>query len=1538
MNAQLLTKKLLLVLFYLLLINSTYGNTDSIGFVVPIQSGNWQDTSIWTNNILPTLNDEVSIPSDIEITLSGVIEAHSINIHGSLKALYLPISDAWIEISTKAIHVLDGGLLEIGTATNPYLGNCEITLTGNNLSETICPAMGAKFIGAMSGGIIQMHGKPKISWSQLAENAISGSNQITLKESINWQTGDEILICPSTNNHNEAEKRTITSISADSLSVSFASPLEFLHTGTVKSYTRNEDGKIWEADLRAEVGMLSHNIKIQGDADSEINGYGGHIMIHENAEGYFSDVELYRMGQKSLMGRYPFHWHRVGAGGAGQYFKNSSVHLSYNRALTIHATESTIVDNNFFYDHIGHGLFLEDGCERFNTITNNVVLLTKRPIKGEELTPSDVFGELNGLQDRSPSSFWITNPNNIFENNVAAGTQGTGYWFAFPKAPMGPSNSDPRFEGQEPHKEKLGLFNNNKAHSCGRGFDIFDRLTQSHDIISNSGWQNGEMNWITNCTWYANDLAVYTGVNEGVIEDNLTFYNNIFVENQEAVMFASYSLADESLFVSNSNENLISGWRYLYRIYDGAGQIKNSHFVGWDRNNSFFLINTGAAHKHTNHLFENITKDHASPLNMRLPKIGLNDDEFIALNSKNHPKYWSIVLKDVDGSLAGLPNSSIISSHPFMHTGNEHQEPEWTNTYRSENEFVYAVVKYGDLSRGLSPNVTIVRSKTGTTTEGVYYINGYIEPHQLPFIVNKDFLYTYNYESLPNKNYLQLIVDDATAGDTVLCKFSNFGKLGGLNITSSVQSLTEYFSLDNLKNAGSSGYFIEQNGDVYIRPVATTKYQDFEITWTNSADFLHVVDFDGDGSSDEFEAKNGRNIADERDLATQFNTNNDFEGWQNNTAGTVAPTVYNGWLHGVADSIGSAQFDKLDYAFEADSIQKIIVQMKAAQNDSCVLYWTNADSTLFVETVSIKAAYTANGNPQTLQFDMQNHPNWLGTITGLRIEPVQKANNNFEIDWIKSLQKNMDFDGDGYTNGEECEINRDPLDESDLCFDFTSENFGWLAGANVNSNCIDCNEGWSIHSNGNKPEILCGNLNFQSSSVPHFYVDVWSENTGSFNLLWCTSQNNSFSSSRKQMISFPDTGRHILYFNLSGHSEYINQTITKLKLIATDSAGETIFYGICSSELCYPPISDFITSIESTSENCENENGSITIDFIDNPDKNGIAFSLDGGLNYEPPVDDFLETKTYDNLAPGVYNIFAKWNDGSCAADLGSKTIEANPNPEVTVSHTNETCADNNGSITFEFTDNINYEGLEFSIDSGNTFLPIVNDTLGNVTYNSLAPDNYNIFVRWDDDTCPVDLGIKTIGVDPVPTATVDYTDPTCLGDDGSITFNFTNDANHTGLVFSVDSGNTYLPAVTDTLGIKTYNNISSGIYNIYSAWEDGTCPTNLNATINMIAELDTDQDGYCDSEDVCEGYDDNSDDDSDGIPDGCDVCANHWVDLSLGNVLVSKSSKQTITTNCTIENGSNITFTSGESTLLLSGFTVEQGAGFEVQSQPCTD
>ncbi len=867
--------------------NYTTSSSLEINAIQAIKNGSWQDVTIWSTGNVPNASDNVSIPAGITVSLVGTVKAKTITIQGVLRGIKAQNNNASIDLETEMITVMGANaLFEIGTEEQPYIadGKCKITLVGEDKNSTT--TMGDNFIAAMNGGTIELHGKEKISWTHLGANATVGAKEITMSKPVDWEIGDEIVIVSSRRDWNEAEKRTINSISNNRLKITFLEGLNYPHFSQIKTYTRAKDNKSWTADLRAEVGLLSHNIKIQGAANSEATGFGGHIMAMANSTLNASSIELYRMGQKAKLGKYPWHWHLLHEFGTGQYIKNSSIHKSFNRAITIHGTSYTTVDNNFIYDHIGHGVFLEDGSERFNVIKNNVALLTIKPKKGEEVTPSD--NQLDEVQNRTPATYWITNPNNTFQNNVAAGTQGTGYWFAFPKKPMGDSANDPRFNDIEPYKEPLGMFKGNKTHSSTSGVDVFDQLTANHKILSNRGWQNKEQHLLEDCTWYSNKLGVYSGLGNSVgnrfdYTSNLIFYNNIMIDNATAIQFASFSQVQESVVVADSGTGILQGNTRLYRMYDGPGQIKDSHFVGWNKGTKTFISSGGAATKNTNHRFSGITTDNNEIPHVILPNFDIpikNDDT--RPQNPSHPRNWITVLLDEDGSLTGKANSSIVSNHQFMLVGDETKPSNWVRAYVSPHNFVSSVLRFPGLSTAQIPNVSCRRIKDKTPIASAYHIYGFKTFIQFPFIVNEGFQYNYTFEALPTTKKINIAMENAKVGDHYIVKFSDFGKLGGLNLTFAGKSLTESNSLGSLNNSDSNSFYKEPDGDVFIKLVATQLNQTINISWSSNFT-VPMLDTDNDLMSDRSEIANGTNpFSDDGTLNTvDFIANNEVNLFPN---------------------------------------------------------------------------------------------------------------------------------------------------------------------------------------------------------------------------------------------------------------------------------------------------------------------------------------------------------------------------------------------------------------------------------------------------------------------------------------------------------------------------------------------------------------------------------------------------------------------------------------------------------------------------------
>jgi len=212
--------------------------------------------------------------------------------------------------------------------------------------------------------------------------------------------------------------------------------------------------------MRAEVGLLTRNVKIQGDDDSRVSKYGGHLMIHGASENgtraRISYAEFTKVGQPKIIGRYPIHFHMNGDV-SNSYVLGNAVHESYARVCTMHAVQYLTVRWNVGYDAAGHNFFFEDGIERHNVLEYNLAIHSRQ-----------VWSMLQS--DITVASYWVTNPDNELRYNRAAGGDFYGFWYELKEHPDGPSATNDIC----PQGLPLGDFDGNKAHSYIRfGLRVF---------------------------------------------------------------------------------------------------------------------------------------------------------------------------------------------------------------------------------------------------------------------------------------------------------------------------------------------------------------------------------------------------------------------------------------------------------------------------------------------------------------------------------------------------------------------------------------------------------------------------------------------------------------------------------------------------------------------------------------------------------------------------------------------------------------------------------------------------------------------------------------------------------------------------------------------------------------------------------------------------------------------------------------------------------------------------------------------------------
>ena len=245
---------------------------------------------------------------------------------------------------------------------------------------------------------------------------------------------------------------------------------------------------------------------------------------------------------------------------------------------------------------------------------------------------------------------------------------------------------------------------------------------------------------------------------------------------------------------------------------------------------------------------------------------------------------------------------------------------------------------------------------------------------------------------------------------------------------------------------------------------------------------------------------------------------------------------------------------------------------------------------------------------------------------------------------------------------------------------------------------------------------------------------------------------------------------------------------------------------------------------------CGNNDGRILFGFENNPDQSFIEFSLDGGNTYPLIVNDLLGAAAFTNVGEGIYDVYARWGDGSCPSSLGLVDMTLVEGvPEVVVSQTNPTCGNSDGSIRLSFTDNPDHSIIEFSIDGGATYPLSVNDALGLTAFTNVAPGEYLLYARWGDDSCPTSLGVVDLTrIEGAPEVEISTQPPSCGQDNGRINFSFASNPDQSLIQFSLDGGATYPLTVNSSAGVTSFTNVAPGAYILYSRWGDGTCETSL--------------------------------------------------------------------------------------------------------------
>lgn len=622
-------------------------------------------SSLQTNN-----QNDLMIPIGQKVVIDTSINVRQLMIHGDL---HCPRSNRAFTLAAENIMIMGGKFL-CGTEEFPFSGELRIAL-----KEGFAGAMGKRALGVMNGGHLELYGLEKKNYVRLARDVPPGARSIVVDQPINsWKVGDQIAISTTGFDPHESVVRKILEISSDNRVLTLDSPLTYQYNGLIKNLPGGH-----QLDDRAYVANLDRNIEIYSHGDQHLTDkVGGHIMIMPNSIGKAKNIKLRFLGQQGIMGRYPWHWH-INGDAEGEFFKNSTIVDSYQRCVTIHDTHYTEVSDNVCFNHFGHGYFLESGAERKNILKGNLAVLSKRIDQENALLHSEFFDNIGRAS--GPSAYWISNLDNIIEDNISIGSEGSGFWMAL-------VNEELCADGlcSNPITENTLAFNRNISHSSKVG--ITWDLAPMGDLTGNP--LNPNDRFIVNAHYRPtqkatnNDLLVTKSTEACIyVRGDAMDFKRAKMSDCLRAFFVAYSQRlEDSVIIGNSGKRTFRDNEILalaikpmfipsgFVTYDGPAELVNVDFVNFSiapetfegvDTTSYPITGIGASDR-----WEGKT-------------IGLRffPEPFKRLLYRDasgwYDEQYSTLLRDLDGSLTGAPNAVIVHGNEFNTYPGCREKPDW---------------------------------------------------------------------------------------------------------------------------------------------------------------------------------------------------------------------------------------------------------------------------------------------------------------------------------------------------------------------------------------------------------------------------------------------------------------------------------------------------------------------------------------------------------------------------------------------------------------------------------------------------------------------------------------------------------------------------------------------------------------------------------------------------------------------------------------------------------------------------------------------
>jgi fibronectin type 3 domain-containing protein/chitodextrinase len=492
--------------------------------IVSAHSGAWSDPTTWSAGRVPGAGDVVSIAAGMTVSYDVVSTSPVTTVVVQAGAHLVFRTDVNTKLSVTNLLVLEGGELQVGTASNPVSPSVTAQIVFNDVAIDTAKDPEQFGNGLIAMGKVSMYGAQKSStFVRLAGEPRAGDTTLALSQPVTgWSVGDR-LVLPDTRQLKSGnlpddpgfvgqwELATIAAISADGRTVTLSAPLAYDHLGA-----RDVNGHL---DFTAYVGNLTRNVQVKS---ANVRGTRGHTLFTGKADVDIHYAQFSGLGRTTdspldsttfdsswnvshvgtnQVGRYPVQFKNLVGPAGGQAdgyqytFQGNSVFcpldpMPFRWGIAIDASSYGLIQDNVLYNWAGAGIVTVRGSEVGNVIAHNDIervtgatpFLSRPDVRG---FGEDIAHEGGGI--------WMRGTMNFVRDNVVSNVP-VGYVYVSTglaesiRVPLGPGKDltkDGEYKLVNPYSQGLAEFARNEVYGgdTNQGITIWELGCRGAGIV-----------------------------------------------------------------------------------------------------------------------------------------------------------------------------------------------------------------------------------------------------------------------------------------------------------------------------------------------------------------------------------------------------------------------------------------------------------------------------------------------------------------------------------------------------------------------------------------------------------------------------------------------------------------------------------------------------------------------------------------------------------------------------------------------------------------------------------------------------------------------------------------------------------------------------------------------------------------------------------------------------------------------------------------------------------------------------------------------